>query len=373
LKQPIIKQFKRLPPSRYIAMQACLLREVWTASGNAPLLPPSACAELGCIAHRLLQTAGRGELKGIGCVGVDTTWNALLTEAEARMVLSPLTRHLVPLRQSVPDFQVRKLRTCRKALEIANNANLNFISKPQYFHPITGSELWIESNDGLIGGYIDRARLTSEGLVLSDYKSGTVLETKNGKVPRNLKSAYSIQMELYAALYWKSRGTWPARLEVVPLQGETIDVKYDPKHAEYLLEEAKLLLHSFNSRIAAVQTGNTDVTGLATPQPEHCKLCLFRPECNAYWLARQREPNAKWPLDVKGVVQDIMHLRNGRVCIRIETSSNLGCTTIRNITDSVDRHPILQIMSRKSCVAIYGLKHDYRSGYYTETYSTVIY
>jgi len=59
---PPIKPLTRVSPSRYTAMKNCLLREVWTASGNEPLLPASPLAELGTVIHQLLEAAGRGRL-----------------------------------------------------------------------------------------------------------------------------------------------------------------------------------------------------------------------------------------------------------------------------------------------------------------------
>lgn len=369
-----MRQLRRVSPSRYTAMQACLLREVWIASGNVPLLPPSPRAELGCIAHRILEAAGRGELEGVGSEKVDASWDTLVSEAEARMALSPLTQHQVPLSRSVPDFQVRRLRTCRRAAEIAHDAHRSSGGHLDQFHSTTGFELWVESDDGQVGGFIDRVSLRADGVVLSDYKSGAVLESEHEDCTGEIKHAYKIQMELYAALYWQKTGTWPIRLVVVPLQGESLDVHLEPAHAEHLLDEARAFLQSANGRIAAVQGGSDDAVGLATPQPEHCRLCLFRPACRAYWFARQREEDGKWPIDVQGIVQESVRLRNGRICLRIaETdSSTSSCTTVRNITDSLDRHPVLNNMPTGSRVAMYGLRHDYRSGDYTETQNTVI-
>lgn len=100
----ILKQFRRVSPSRYTALRACLLREVWTASGNEPLLPPSPVAELGSVIHSLLEAAGRGQLDGGGNEKIDATWTALVLQAEEKMAKSSLRKHHVPLNKSIPDF-----------------------------------------------------------------------------------------------------------------------------------------------------------------------------------------------------------------------------------------------------------------------------
>lgn len=375
LRQLTMKRFRRILPSRYTAMQACLLREAWTASGNDPLLPPSPRAELGSIAHRILEAAGRGELEGVGNGGVEERWEALVSDAEARMENSPLRRHQVPLNRSIPDFQVRRLRTCSRAVEIARDTHRGSGRLPEKSHHETGYELWVESDDGDVGGFIDRASKTTDGVVLSDYKSGAVLEPEHEEGPGELKQAYRIQMLLYAALYKQKTGAWPVKLEVIPLQGTPLDVLLDPREAEHLLHEAKASLLAANNLIAAVQCGTADVTKLAAAQPEHCRLCLFRPACRAYWFARQRTEAGKWPTDVRGVLAESARLRNGKVCLRIreDDSPSQSCTTVRSVTDSVDRHPLLTSMSVEMCVAVYGLRRDYRSGDYIETQNTVIY
>lgn len=375
LERLTMKRFRRVSPSRYTAMQGCLLREIWTASGNDPLLPPSPRAELGSIAHRILEAAGRGELEGAGSEGVDVRWEALVSQAEAQMERSPLRRPQVPLSRSIPDFQVRRLRTCSRAVEVARDARRGSGRLPEQSHRATGFELWVESDDGDVGGFIDCASETPEGVVLSDYKSGAVLESEHEEGPGELKQAYRIQMLLYAALYRQKTGSWPIRLEVIPLHGAPLDVSLDPREAEHLLQEAKMSLRAANNRIAAVQGGTADATELAAARPEHCRLCLFRPACKAYWLARQRNVAGKWPADVRGVLEESARLRNGKVCLRIRVadSPSISSTTVRGVTDSVDRHPLLAGMSIGRSIAVYGLWRDYRSGDYIETQNTVIY
>jgi hypothetical protein len=375
LEYLLVKQFRRMPPSRYTAMKACLLREVWTASGNEPLLPPSPLAELGSVIHHLFEAAGRGQLDGGGNGGIDATWDALVSRAEKKMIPSALRQHQVPLSRSIPDFEVRKLRACRRAAEIAHDTFRTHNGRRRQSPEPTGFELWVESDDGQVGGYIDRVTMTKDGVVLSDYKSGAILDSGTGEGPGELKRAYKEQLELYAALYRLKCGTWPIRLEVVPLQGTPVEVVFVPEDAERLLAEANTFLRTANKRIAQVENGSAAITGLASPQAVHCRLCLFRPACQAYWSVRGRESQEKWPADVKGFLRERTRLRNGKVCMRIAEGdlSTSSCITVRNLMYCADRHPILHHTQTGSWVAIYGLKYHYRSGDYTETQNTVIY
>ena len=371
----VVKQFCRMSPSRYTAMHACLLREVWSASGNEPLLPSSPLAELGSVIHRLLEVAGRGQLDGGQNGSVNATWGGLISQAEKRMALSALRQHQVPLSRSIPDFEVRKLRACRRAAEIAHDAFRADDSRSKQSPQPTGFELWVESDDGQVGGYIDRVTMTKKGVVLSDYKSGSVLESGIDGDPGELKRAYKVQLKLYAALYRLKYGAWPIRLEVVPLQGNPIEVVFDPEDAEHLLAEAIAFLHSANERIVQVKNGSAVSTVLASPRAMHCRFCLFRPACRAYWIAKRQESEGRWPVDVLGIIKEMTRLRNGKVCMRVTEADSpaSSCITVRNLTDCANRHPLLHNTSAGTQVAIYGLKYDYRSDDYAETQNTVIY
>ena len=50
-----------------------------------------------------------------------------------------------------------------------------------------------------------------------------------------------------------------------------------------------------------------------------------------------------------------------------------SCITVRNLTDSAIRHPLLDEAHPGIRVALYGLEHNYRSGDYTETQNTVFF
>lgn len=164
-------------------------------------------------------------------------------------------------------------------------------------------------------------------------------------------------------------------MEVVPLQGGPVAVPYDAGEAQRLLADANALLHDANRRIAEVEKGRGQLTGLASPCAGNCRLCLFRPACQAYWLARRQVEKAKWPADVRGLVYETARLRNGKVCMRIAQSEppTPSCMTVRNLTDGVTRHPLLQKAQPGIMVALYGLEHNYHSGDYAETQNTVIF
>jgi len=369
-----LKQLLRISPSRYTAILSCLLREVWISSGNDILLPPSPVAELGSIVHQLLEVAGRGQLAEATKEQVDETWTRLINEAEDRMLQSQVRGLLVPLSKSIPDFEVRRLRACKRAMEITHESKSAPRPSPEDPLGRTGFELWVETDDGAVGGYIDRAKKTDAGIVLLDYKSGAVLE-RDTSGARGVKGAYNDQMELYAALYHHKFGEWPVDLEIVPLQGGVVRLEWEPASAERLLGSALRLLRDVNVKITEAQSGKIEATSLASPNAENCRICLFRPGCQAYWTVRENDLIQNWPHDIRGILREKIALHNGMLCLRIST--NLSSTDevigIRNISKSPQRHPLLLGLQEGSHLAVYRLRYLRPSNDYTETQSTVIY
>ena len=356
-------------------MRGCLLREVWTAAGNDPLLPPSPLAELGSLIHKLLGAAGRGELEGGSDDRIKQTWIDIVSLAEERMTLSVMQRHQVPLSRTIPDYEVRRMRAFHRAKEIAGIAVRGAFERPKVGRERTGCEVWVEAHDGQIGGYIDRATKAEDGVVLSDYKSGTVMTS--GKAPSSLVVSrhHREQLMLYAALYRFTYGDWPVRLEVVPLHGTAISVQYDVEEADGLLADAMAFLQNANQSIMDVETGRRQIAELASPDSKNCRFCLFRPACPAYWSARPQGSQTRWPADVEGMVKEKTRLRNGKACLRIMQygQPEQPCITVRNLTDDVARHPLIYAAQPGVKIALYGLEHNVRSNDYEETHNTVLF
>ena len=108
----------RISPSRYVSATRCAMREVWSASRVPPVLPVSAYACLGSVIHKLFERAGNGELD-TDRSRVHRAWEELVAEKERQMEDDGLLRSLVPLKRSIRDFEVRKLRSEARVIKIA--------------------------------------------------------------------------------------------------------------------------------------------------------------------------------------------------------------------------------------------------------------
>ena len=369
-----ISPLKRISPSRFIALKDCVLREIWTAMKQPSLLPTSPTAILGRIIHKLLEEAGKGQFGKGNTKGVEKRWAELVYEIEQQMKGSWLERSLVPLRRTVPDYEVRKIRAFRKAVEIASEATASR-------HKTIGKsrvrfEVWVESSDGLIGGFIDQVQETDEGAVLRDYKSGHVLDKQKTNGELKIKDEYEAQLKLYAALYQSTFGRWPVRLEIVPLHGANQPLLFYPTECTNLLEDATDFLVEINRGINEMAASSAEASErfFANPSPSVCRLCQFRPGCSAYRDATDMAAEDQWPQDVWGTVTEIRELGNGRISVSLQVANRqYAVAHIRGLGPSLDRHPALQLISQGDQIAAYSLQRSASLSSFSETPATVIY
>jgi RecB family exonuclease len=373
LEQPLrLAAVERISPSRYEAMKQCALREVWAAGGNPVLLPLPPAARLGTAIHRLLDEAGKGHIAPAERAAIERRWDELVAETESTMQASWLERHFVPLRSAVADFEVRRIRAVERSLAVAQAAASQRRERQE--RAVTGFERWVASGDGSVGGYIDHVLETPEGLTLRDYKSGSIRETAAGR-PTVVKDGFIVQMQLYAALFAAATGRWPARLELVPLQGEAEGVPFDRVACEALLADALTALGKVNATIAnCASTPEQAENQLASPGPETCARCAFRPGCAPYRRARAAAEGGAWPQDVWGELREVRQLGNGKLLLTVAVGSAQGAVRhVRGISPGLLRHPALPHLQGGQKVGLFNLREAAAGGTLSESPWTVIY
>ncbi len=373
---PEIRPLPSTSPTRFTYLQACALREVWSANAASQLLPSAPAARLGTVAHRLVQEAGEGRFTEGDEASIEQRWQELLSNAEQKMRDSWLERHLTPLRDSVPDYEVRRLRARQRALEISAAAAL-VPDKPPIQQPTKGGrsygfELPVASPDGLVRGRIDAVLFSEDGPVIRDYKSGAIFESGPGRSLK-LKTNYKVQLELYAALYAASRGRWPARLEVVPLVGPAQLINTTEETCLHLLAQARTLLREVNSAIVATANRPSELQKrLAVPSPTNCSYCPYRPGCTPYRLAASTaRQGTAWPKDVWGYIEDIRQLGNSKLLVTVHDQERN--VRIRGVTPDAARHPALPQLRRGCSTAFFNLRSAGSENSLLETQFSVIY
>ena len=363
---------ERVSPSRFLSLKRCALQAIWSRL-HEPLLPKWPAARLGTVAHQLIEEVGYGK-HGAGREDLEQAWETLVEAQEREMKDSWLERNLVPLSESARDYHVRKYRALDRAFEAAQffeEADITDSSGSG------GRERWVQSKDGKAGGKIDLVAETDRGIVLRDYKTGQVFE--NGSVDdpagEQVKEDYQIQLKLYAALSHEQHGQWPVALEVVPVGGSPHRIPFTPDDCEDLLREAVKLLEETNQQVSEAQAEGMShaalLRRLASPTPEACKFCAFRPACPAYWKEREHTGRSNWPSDVAGKVTSLRELGNGQLHIQVQQKweQEVDC---RGLNPEPERHPALKEAEVGKGIAICNLR---RSGdaTYSEAATTTIY
>ena len=352
----LVKAPTRLGPSRFTAAQRCQLQAAWAADSQLrDPLPRFPVARVGTVVHSVLEVAAKGKFVDASESEFGRHWDRAVAKVEREMNLSWPDRHLVPLSTSDRLYEVRRFQAEEASLSLARYSSAQ---PPRYESGGSasglGSELWVETADKRIGGFIDVVLLDGAILVLRDYKTGLVTELDNGGEV-SIKEAYQDQLRIYAALYSETFGQWPGRLEVVTPVGETFIVEGEPTECLQLLDNAKALLDEIVELIEAAESNVEAQEVLASPSPAACGICSFRPLCIPYLRSAPGNGEDGWPLDVWGRCTDLAKGEDDTVAITLESSQGEELR-IRGIQDDTARNPALAEATEGAIIAAFSLR-----------------
>ena len=363
-----LKPLRSISPTTFSAIKKCALNVVWQRNGSPPLLPTSPKTRVGTVAHKLLAEAGQGRLKATA-VSINARWRELLEEASADMSHSVLERHLSPLESSVPDIEVLRIRTTRMALDIARKPqstpreDRSHVMPPSYGH-----EIPLQSADSLVRGTIDAViQEDGTGIIIQDYKSGSIVELEDGN-ELHPKESYQTQMKMYAGLYAENFGEWPDSLELVSLAGERQGVPFTENDCSNLLDEAKATLRRINETVENHPSSSLPSI-LASPNPEACVFCQFRPGCEPYLLTVEKQGEERWPIDVIGTVESVTRLGNSKMILSLATGAD--SVKIPGLS-SGDRHPALMTLQPGDMAGAFNLRRSRPTAPYSESRLTTV-
>jgi len=336
-----VRPLRRVAPSRLGALRACARREVFRASGAPRLLTWPGAAHLGSVIHSVLEEASvRSSLSEREAEAI---FAARLAEEETRLLESPTGRTLLPLARSVGDFEVRKRRAVHAAVVRSGRSRSNR-TRPGS-GGLVGTEVWLESQDGVVGGYVDEIASGRHGIVLRDFKSGAAARPGT---PQYLSARE--QLDVYAALYEEVTHTWPAQTEVVPIDGIAIAEDVAPDRSRGALEAATKAFREINSVVESQPASRVD-TELARPAPLVCRQCDYRPLCRTYLSDPHNGEN--WPVDLIGTISESLPLRNGTFLLEITEGARTA--HVRGVSNDPARHPSLSLIARGGAIGLFNL------------------
>ncbi|MBC2698910.1 MAG: hypothetical protein HF976_09540 [ANME-2 cluster archaeon] len=358
---------KRITPSKFSAFNECKLKAILQSNKANTLLPTHPSAHLGTVIHKIFEKSSGGEITGDD--DFKTDWDSYIQEEEVQMSLSWMEKHFVPLEKSVQNYEVKK-QQCLLIMRNMIPSQLPHFEITGNFHTTKSEEVWLQTPDGKVGGYADAIISTDAGDVIVDYKTGSIIESENNSPEPSIHENIQLQLKLYAALYNSMYAKWPVSLKVVGTNGESYEIQFDEDECSDLLIEAGHILKKINSIITnTTESYELMLNRLASPSPQRCRFCSYRPGCLPYWEQREVEQEIDWPYDVKGIVVDKKRLGNGLILITIIPDGQSNTIKVRGLHPK--RHPVLNNSYDK--VFIYSLIADNISGNYEEGLFTTIY
>lgn len=305
--EPASTPITTFSPSEINDLVACPLRVAFGRDpASARLKRPGVGAILGTVAHAVFEELGRRSRwpddPSERRAAIEAIWDEREEAGRAKLAAawSPV---VPPAPESWPGYQLKRVRTVRRALKRLDRATELPPDEPERATPMLTDDRLEDRASGLVG-YPDLVREESGLLTVVDFKTGLA----QGEPTEGQRR----QLLLYAVLVQRWCGRWPDRLEVEDLTGDRWPVDYTPLAAEVALREAEDAVTSLNS---AIEQGA--VATLACPEPETCRWCPYRTRCGPYWDALKLEWEHR---SVRGtIVTAVSDGELANVAVRIES------------------------------------------------------
>jgi RecB family exonuclease len=330
-----------------------------------PFLPGSPKARVGTIIHGFLEEVGQGNIDPTDSENFRKAWEERIESEEEKMAASRLEERFIPFADSVPLLEVLYFQCRDRAEELAD------LKESSTGGGTARNEEWVETSEGDVGGYIDRVIEGDLGVILQDYKTGSLFSTSEEE-GRSLKGGYQDQIKLYAALYREKYSEWPTELQLVKLDGTAAKLNYSQDEARSLLQEAQNLHDRVNQAVERVKESKDDLSCLADPSQETCRFCQYRPACPSYLMTREEADEDGWPDDVAGVVVRAERDKGGRLVLRVDdTIPGKGGVSCRGI----EMNMIFGFedgVEEEKAVGIFGL-YEQSEGVFRATNWTAVY
>lgn len=264
---------EEVSPSLANQLLACPLR---VAFSRDPQLRswrrPSTQSELGVVAHAVTEASFkrknwpddpddlRSELTDL--------WESEVAKGVKRLATA-WSPSIPPKPEAWPGYALTKTRTIRRAIRQLLAPRVATLKEKV---PGTGAEVSLKDPKSGLYGRADRIEQHAGSTRVVDLKTGLNQEAPNEEQER--------QLLLYAVLVQRSTGNWPATVAVEDASGKTYEIELDPARAEAALSETLAAVERFNGGVA-----NNSLLNDASPSPERCQWCDFRPICGPFWAA----------------------------------------------------------------------------------------
>lgn len=313
-----LKPITRISPSMAVRLQRCPLEAIYSCntSSNLPAVTGTA-ARIGTACHQVLEAIASDTIPPTADwdSAFQELWTAKIGEQEQEVMNSPYERHFgtADRWRNIAMQRARLKRLARTLWEAQQQSGL-----------ISAVERRYQAFDGRLIGIADVVRETPDGLIIEDYKTGTIIEVDEETGTSTLMTSYREQMLLYAAMHHNVYDIWPVRGKLIPLDGDSIDVPIDSTEATQLVINILHLADQTNKQI----TDGIALEQLGKPGIETCQYCSYQVKCPAFW--RFINNNLSWKNHaIEGVILEATRSSDGTILARVQIiSGSLQLDTI---------------------------------------------
>jgi RecB family exonuclease len=263
----------KLSPSLANQLLSCPLRVAFSRDTELRVWQkPSTHTELGRVAHAVTEASFKRkdwprDPADLRSALTDLWQRELATGVERLMAAwAPGTP---PPPDEWPGYALTKTRTIRRAIKLQSTLS----SAPAHERaPGTGVEIALSDAQSGLFGRADRIEQHGGSTRVVDLKTGLNQEEPSDEQQR--------QLLLYAVLVERTTGSWPASVAVEDASGNVFERALDPAQAESALSESLAAVERFNHALS-----QESLLAEATPSPDRCRWCDFRPVCGPFWAS----------------------------------------------------------------------------------------
>lgn len=324
-------------------------------------MPQSPRAHLGTGIHSLFERAATDASFPTDATEMALDWDKMVAQAEHKLSSIPYMHAALPFSRSIPNIGLLRSRT------LISLAEVRAVAAPP---PVARGSTQAQNHPGKLSnkaatvvGVPDRISRTLDGVVISDFKTGTFLQADGTVTPD-----YQVQLQLYGALFHENYGEWPTRLEIVSINGSRIPVPVVPNQCEDLLTEAHNLCVKARKKTPTLVAHPGNQAEAAAPNAETCRFCPFRPRCPAY-LASALSAAPLCQADVAGSL--LRWSRSGNGAIFVEIQRTTGTLGVRSISPDAPAIAALSSSRPGDKILVVNLRQDTSSLLTATNYTAV--
>lgn len=283
-------------PSSYNRLHACAYRFALSSDTEiySRFAKPNTFAALGTASHRLAQRAWSNEFAQIENVDLDEKlfegWDQEIA-VQLKKMQSAWSPSQVPQPQDWPFYSINSRRSIRRIKNEIVAFRERGVDRRDLDRPWVEHEL--QDEESQLKGTPDRVIFFDDCFIIQDLKTGFKV--------KELSESHRRQLLLYAHLVRSDTDKSPFKIEVIKSDGQILEETISDVDVDQCLQEFRNKTQEFAISVRSGQISHS----IATPNPDVCGHCHYRPICQPFWT----DGSSDWG-DSRGIVGRVSQISN---------------------------------------------------------------